>query len=67
MATKLAEARDHRPVAGTRSAGSNPIGDFSALERMPGVTMKENTVSFPYPGTSPGVQDCRSCELEACC
>jgi len=56
MATKQGETRDHRPVAGTRSAGSNPLGEFSALERIPGVTVKENTVSFPYPGAPAGVR-----------
>jgi hypothetical protein len=56
MATKRAEVRDHRPVAGTRTLGSNPVGDFSALERIPGVTIKENMVSFPYPGTPQGVR-----------
>ncbi|MGD0175815.1 MAG: hypothetical protein ABSC50_03200 [Candidatus Bathyarchaeia archaeon] len=55
MATKAA-TRDRRPVAGTRSAGGTPIGDFSALERMPGVTVSEKSVSFPYPGTPSGVR-----------
>jgi hypothetical protein len=55
-ATKRAETPAHRPVAATRIVGSNPLGDFSALERIPGVTVKENTISFPYPGAPPGVR-----------
>lgn len=56
MDTKAGEKKPHRPVAGTRSAGVNPVGDFSALDKRPGVTVKENTVSFPYSGTPPGVR-----------
>jgi hypothetical protein len=56
MATKRAEVRDHRPVAKTRVAGSSGLGDFTALERIPGVTVKENTIAFPYPGTPQGVR-----------
>ena len=55
MASKHGD-KSHRPLAGTRSAGTNPVSDFSALERIPGVTVKENTISFPYPGAPPGVR-----------
>jgi hypothetical protein len=50
MATKRAEARDHRPVAGTRVVASAPLGDFKALERIPGVTVKGSAVYLPYRG-----------------
>ncbi len=50
------KAAVHRAVATARSAGENPTGDFSALEKIPGITVKESTVSFPYPGTPAGVR-----------
>ena len=52
----ISKVAAHRLVAGTRSGGVNPAGDFSALERMPGVTVKENTVYLPYRGAPTGVR-----------
>jgi hypothetical protein len=36
--------------------GSNPLGDFKALEKIPGVTVKGSAVYLPYPGAPPGVR-----------
>jgi hypothetical protein len=55
MATKRA-IKAHRPLAATRSKAATPIGDFSALEKLPGVTVKENTAFLPYPGTPASVR-----------
>jgi hypothetical protein len=63
MASKHAQedtAKQDRPVTASRgfsrTASSSSLGDFSALERIPGVTIKENTVSLPFPGTPAGVR-----------
>ncbi|MGA2971894.1 MAG: hypothetical protein ABSE39_04620 [Candidatus Bathyarchaeia archaeon] len=57
MANKRGDTgKQYRALAGTRSAGAAPLGDFSALKRIPGVTVKENTISLPYPGTPAGIR-----------